>query len=273
MAHLRPAVVVTGASRGIGLAMAQRFAKAGHGIVLVARHRDAVDAAAAVLSASHGVTVLPLTLNVCDADAAQMIETAMHGAGLYCEVLVNNAGTGLAGPFISHEPDAIKSLLDLNIGALTHLTRVFLPAMLARGHGGLLNIASLGGVVPGPNQAAYYASKAYVISLTEALAAEYAGHGVRIAVVVPGPVSTRFHAEMGADSSKYRWLIPQSSPDVVARSAYRGWRLGRRVIGPGLIATAGAYGLRVLPHALTVPMIRRLLAVPEGPPPARNRHG
>ncbi len=123
-------------------------------------------------------------------------------------MLVNNAGIGLSGRFDDHSHEEIEALLALNVTALTRLMRHVLPQMRARGRGGVLNIASLGGYVPGPHQAVYYASKAYVISLSEAVASELAGTGVRVAVVAPGPVATGFHAAMGAENARYRaWLL------------------------------------------------------------------
>lgn len=143
--------------------------------------------------------------------------------------------------------------------SLTRMMRAALPPMRARGTGGILNVASLGGMTPGPYQAAYYASKAFVISLTEAVGHEVRGEGVRIAVVAPGPVETNFHAAMGAEGAFYRAIVPSASPEAVARSAYRGFMLGRRVIVPGILGTASALALRLLPHALSVPMVGRLL--------------
>jgi short-subunit dehydrogenase len=131
--------------------------------------------------------------------------------------------------------------------------------MLARGRGGIINVASLGGYVPGPYQAAYYASKAYVLSLTEAMAAEHAGSGVRIAVLAPGPVDTRFHTAMGAESAPYRWMLPAARADKVAAATQRDFTLGRRVIVPGLLYMAGSLVLRVLPHLVSVPLMGKLL--------------
>ena len=123
-------------------------------------------------------------------------------------MLVNNAGTGLAGPFLTDAPDDLSHLNAVNIDGLTRLTRAALPDMIARQRGGILNMASLGAYVPGPNQAAYYASKSYVLSLTEALASEVSGQGVRVAAMAPGPVNTTFHRDMGAEASFYRLLLP-----------------------------------------------------------------
>jgi short-subunit dehydrogenase len=131
--------------------------------------------------------------------------------------------------------------------------------MMSRGRGGILNIASLGGYAPGPHQAAYYASKAYVLSLTEALAAEASGLGVRICVVAPGPVETGFHADMGAEHALYRQLLPSMTPEQVAASAYRGFRFGRRVVIPGVFNRLLFTSLKVLPHPISVPLVGLLL--------------
>ena len=143
--------------------------------------------------------------------------------------------------------------------ALTALTRRFLPDMVVRGAGGVLNVASLGGLVPGPYQSAYYASKAYVISLTEGIAWEVRGQGVRVAVVAPGPVETGFHAAMGAEGSLYRYLVPSMMPEAVARSAMRGFRMGRTVIVPGLVASGIAFASWLAPRKLTASVVGVLL--------------
>jgi short-subunit dehydrogenase len=131
--------------------------------------------------------------------------------------------------------------------------------MLPRARGSILNVASLGGFVPGPHQAAYYASKSYVLSLTEAVAEEAAGRGVRIAVLAPGPVATGFHRDMGAAEGRYLRVFPVMSAESVARSAVRGLRLGRRVMVPGIAGPAVAYALRVLPRPAIRPLMAALL--------------
>ena len=171
----------------------------------------------------------------------------------------NNAAIGLSGPFALHDDEQLGDLIALNVTALTRLSRKALPEMLQRRRGGILNLASLGGYAPGPHQAAYYASKAYVISLTEALAAEASGFGVRISVVAPGPVDTNFHAAMSADNALYRSLLPSLSPERVAASAYRGFIFGQRVIVPHLFNRAMQIALKILPHPLTVPRVAWLL--------------
>jgi short-subunit dehydrogenase len=131
--------------------------------------------------------------------------------------------------------------------------------MRARKTGGILNIASLGGYAPGPYQATYYASKAYLISLSEAVAAEVRHDGVRVTVVAPGPVDTDFHAKMNAESAIYRRLLPSSSPESVARWAVQGFELGLKVVVPGAFNLLGAVTLRLLPHVVLVPIMAWLL--------------
>lgn len=253
-----PAVVVTGGSSGIGLAIAQEFHRLGETVVLVARDEDCLTAARASFSSSARVHVIPLDITTPEAPAN--LDTALRDAGLILDVLVNSAGTGLAGSFDTHSPAQIDHLIGLNVAALTRLTRHVLPAMKARSRGGVMNIASLGGYIPGPNQAAYYASKAYVCSLTEALASELPGSGVRMTVVAPGPVETKFHAQMGADNALYRWILPALSPARTARSAVLAYRLGRAVAVPGLIYKAMAVAVTIIPHWLTLPFIKVILA-------------
>ena len=254
-----PATVVTGASAGIGLALARRFAAAGDTVLMIARHAEAVDAATAEVARQTGTRPIGLALDVTSATAAETIDAALAEHGLYLDVLVNNAGMGLAGPFAEHDAAAVERLLDLNVKALTRLMHHALPAMRARARGGVLNVASLGGYAPGPYQALYYASKAYVISLSEAVAAEVSGEGVRVAVVAPGPVDTGFHAAMGAEDAFYRFVLPSVSPARVAGAAYRGFVLGQRVIIPGLMSKLNATGMRILPHPALVPLVGWLL--------------
>lgn len=260
-----PAVVVTGASRGIGRALAFRFARAGHDVVMLARGAAPLEEAARAVARATHVRAVPLALDVTQTDAARALDERLEAAGLYADVLVNNAGIGLAGGFAQQCAGEIDRLIALNITAATRLMHHALAPMLARGRGGVLNVASLGGLVPGPYQAAYYASKAYLVSLTEAVAHEVRGRGVRVAVVAPGPVETSFHAAMHAKKALYRTLLPAETADAVARSAYLGYAMGRTVIVPGALPTVAGVAVRVLPHMLTVPLVGALLAV--GPRP------
>jgi short-subunit dehydrogenase len=259
VAQLKPITVVTGGSRGIGLALARRFAKAGHDVALVARHADAVQGAAASIAREYHVKALAIAMDVTDLDAPQRIDAHLTSNGFYLARLINSAGVGLSGPFIAHAERSIDELLDLNTAALTRLMRHALPSMLARGEGGIINVASLGGLVPGPNQAAYYASKAYVISLTRAVATENAGRGVRLMALAPGPVDTGFHQAMGAELSFYRHLLFALSAEQTARAAYRGYVLGFKLLVPGITGKLLQIALWIIPHALLLPFVGWLL--------------
>ncbi len=257
---LRPCVVITGASEGIGLAFAELLTAAGSDILLIARDANRLDAVSAALRRSGGkgrVTVM--ALDVTAADAVPRIDEALAANQNYADILVNNAGSGLSGPFATQPVAAIENLLSLNIVALTRLTRHVLAGQLVRGRGGIINLASVGGYVPGPQQAVYYASKAYVISFSEAIAAETAGRGVHVMAVAPGPIDTGFHSKMQAEGTLMRLLVPQLSARRVAKSALLGFWLGHRVVVPGLINWLLVVCIRVLPHRLLLPLIGNLL--------------
>lgn len=257
-AGLRPMVVVTGGSEGIGYALARRFAAAGNEVMLVARRAEPLERAAAAISAELKVAAVAVPADVTAPDALATIDRALAYHRAYADILVNSAGIGLAGPFHAQAGEDVMRLIDLNVRALTALTRHYLPGMRQRGRGGILNLASLGGYTPGPYQAAYYASKAYVISLTEAIAAETVGEGVRVCALAPGPVLTAWHERAGAGDAAYRHLLPMSAASV-ARAGYLGYMLGLRVVVPGLVSPFLALVLRIMPHAITVPIVRWLL--------------
>jgi uncharacterized protein len=258
----QPTVVITGASRGIGLSLACEFAEHGHTIVMIARSSEELNRAAQSVSSKRGARVLQLACDVTDENAWPRIKAALASEKCYLNYLVNNAATGLSGPFVETDNRAPDELIALNIAALTHFTRAALPELLARGDGGILNVASLGGAVPGPYQATYYASKAYVLSFTEALAHEVGGLGVRISALAPGPVETAFHADMGADRALYRKVLPTLTAETVARMAYNRFMLGQRVIIPGIINSFFFAVLRVTPHPLSIPFMAMLLKNP-----------
>lgn len=254
------AVVITGGSSGIGRAMARRHCSAGRCVVLVARREAELAAAAADLrrSAGGGGEVLTIAVDVTAPDAAATIWRAVNAHGLRVGTLINCAGMGLAGEFAQQPLAAINDLIELNVLALTQLTRFAVEAMRERG-GTIVNVASLGGYVPGPYQAVYYASKAFVLSFSEALATELSGTGIRVVVVAPGPAQTTFHERMGTERALYRLLWPAASPDHIARSIDWGMRLGLRVVIPGVLPRLLAIAVRLLPHFLTVPLVAELI--------------
>jgi short-subunit dehydrogenase len=252
----RPACIITGASEGIGRRLADEFAAAGRKrLFLIARNEENLRAAAEELRRDYGAEIYMAAIDLAAPGRSEHIRQALADNGLYADILVNNAGFGLGGPFAEQDAERLAELCRLNVEALTELTRAFLPDMLRRRRGGVLNIASLGGLLPGPYQAAYYASKAYVVSLTEALAFENAGRGVRISVAAPGPVRTRFHERMGADGAFYLYLQRVMSAETAARIIHSGFMGRRTVIVPGLIASFNAFAVRFIPHFMLVPFI------------------
>ncbi len=260
-----PVSVITGASRGIGLALAHEFAAAGHRLVLAARDSASLERESRKIGKIHGVEVYVQAADLATAEGCQGLADAISDAGLEVDYLVNNAGGGQCGPFHEAEREKLTALVDVNIGALTDLTSRFLPGMIARGRGGVLNVSSLGGFVPGPNQATYYASKAYVMSLTEALAQEVWGSGVKMAVLAPGPVATDFHKKADAEHGFYIRFMGALSAETVARIGFANFMCGQTIIVPGWTTMLSALSLRLAPHFISVPFTGWLLQQREPP--------
>ena len=258
-AGLQPVTVVTGASEGIGKALALEFAKLGNPVMLVARRAEPLVEAARAVEAATGVRAFTVVADLSVSGGAGVIEDALTSRRAFCDVLINNAAMGLSGPFAGQSTFDVTLLVDLNVRALTELMHRHLPGMLARGRGGIVNVASLGGYLPGPHQAAYYASKAFVVSLTEAVAFECRGRGVRICVVAPGPVNTGFHEHMGAQGAYYAAFAMWNSAAFVASGAFRGFRRGQTVIIPGIFYRVLSLVVRVLPHPVLMPVVGWLL--------------
>jgi uncharacterized protein len=251
----RPVTVITGASEGIGRELANEFASGGADVFLIARNAGKLAAAASEIEREYGVKARCLAIDLAEPGACDAVREALAAHKLYADVLVNNAGVGLCGPFVTLPRADILRLLDLNMRTLTDLMYCLLQGMLKRGRGGVINVASVAGYVPGPNQAAYYASKAYVLSLTEAVASETRGWGVRISALIPGPVSTRFHARIGAQFAPYRIFHPSMTAQAVARAGYKGFRRRKLLIVPGLLPLFNTVALRLIPHMIITPFM------------------
>ncbi|HEX8292580.1 MAG TPA: SDR family oxidoreductase, partial [Pyrinomonadaceae bacterium] len=232
MSQQKMTALVTGASGGIGEELARLFAADGHGLVLVARSRDKLARLAEELHEKHGVGARVLAADLARAGAPQEIFDELRGAGVAVDALVNNAGFGSYGLFAETDLRSELDLLQVNVVALTHLTKLFLPGMLARGRGYVMNVASTAAFQPGPLMAVYYASKAYVLSFSEALANECGGTGVRVSALCPGPTETGFVAAAGMGDSK---LFDRAVMDArtVAVEGYRGMLAGKTVVIPG----------------------------------------
>lgn len=260
VADKRPATVITGASQGLGLALARRLAREGRAVVLVARSEENLQDAVIELRSDYPqALIVGERLDVGTMDAYERLDEIVSRHGLYLDVLVNNAGLALSGPFTLQDPAHIDQLVATNIAAVTRLTRMALPGMRARGRGGILNLSSLGAFTPGPWNAAYFASKAYVLSLTAAISAECAGEGVRVCTVTFGPVRTQMLDELGGSRTYYKTLFASASPDRMARLAWRSYRLGRRVVVPGFTTTVLAWWVRAMPYELLLPIVGWLM--------------
>ncbi|TIX84197.1 MAG: SDR family NAD(P)-dependent oxidoreductase [Mesorhizobium sp.] len=191
-------------------------------------------------------------------DAPTRLEDFLSAHGLVCDVLVNSAGYGLRGAATVLPVDGQLGIIDLNIHSLTELTLHFLPGMVARRRGGVLNLSSVAGFVPGPYMALYFASKGFVRFFSEALHQELRRTGVTITCVAPGPVSTEFLARSGAYQTVLFNILPKVDPEYVAERAWRGFKSGRRLVVPGISAKLAALAAALLPSAAMLPLVARL---------------
>jgi len=251
----QPAVVITGGTEGIGRALAELFAKDGNNLLLVARDEAKLARTAAELTKAYPVIVKVTSQDLTTEEGRAGAEQALCHFGLYADILVNNAGMMSHGFFQDVDTATVHRLLDLDIRAVVDLTHRFLPGMLARRRGGVLNVASMMGFMPVPYQAIYAASKAFVLSFSKALAYETMGTGVRVSVVAPGVVATKLHAKAGTQNSRYMYLFPNTPPEKVARIAYARFKRGWSVIVPGWANWLSTIAIRVVPDFLLVPLM------------------
>lgn len=248
-------VLITGGSSGIGRALAGCFARSGHRLVLVARDRERLAAAAADLAAAYGTACEAVAVDLAAPDGPARVMAELARRGIEVETLVNSAGVGLAGPFRATDPARARALVRLNVEALVTLTGLVLPGMVARGRGRVANLASTAAFQPGPGMAVYYASKAFVLSFSEALAHELAGTGVTVTAVCPGPVETGFQREAGLAKRAGPRSLLRIPADRVAAIAYRGIMRGKRVVIPGRRNRVAALAARVLPRRLLAAVV------------------
>jgi short-subunit dehydrogenase len=243
-------VLVTGASSGIGRELAHCFAADGFECVLLARSEDVLSDVADALGTAYGTDahVLPADLSV--PGAADTVAEQLQERGLTVDVLVNNAGVGARGAFADLDPQRQVDMIQVNVTALTHLTRRLLPSMQERGRGGVLNVASTAGFQSGPYMSVYYATKAYVLSFSDGLAEEMAGTGVTVTCLAPGPTRTAFADRADMDDARLMDLGATMTPGAVAAAGYDAFRAGRTLEIPGWPNKVGAVLTRVTPRAL-----------------------
>lgn len=246
--------LITGASGGIGFELAKLFAADGARLVLVARDEARLRAAAAMLPAPAVGQHVPIAIDLARPGAARDL-VARHGRdGLTVDALINNAGFGSYGALVETDPDETTAMLMTNVLALTELTAGILPGMVARGRGRVLNVASTAAFLPGPRMAAYYASKAYVLSFSEAIAEEVAGSGVTVTALCPGPTRTGFAGRSGAHRSR-AFQGGLATPGAVARAGYAGMRRGTRVVVPGVTNRLAVASVRLVPRRLLTRLV------------------
>jgi hypothetical protein len=248
-------VLITGASEGMGYEFAKLFAQNGHSLVLVARNQARLDAVARELSSTL-VDVRTVAKDLSLPDAAEELHAAVDGQKIAIEILVNNAGFGVHGLFQKTDWKATGGMLNLNMLTLTHLTRLFLPAMIEKRRGRVLNVASTAAFQPGPFMACYFASKAYVLSFTEALAEELRGTGVTATAFCPGPTRTQFQKRSDTENIRENSFAMEAAPAV--EKAYRGLMKGRRLVIPGFTNKLLAILVRLSPRPWVIRATRFL---------------
>jgi hypothetical protein len=252
---MRPITLITGASAGIGAALAQVFAAHGHELVLAARREQRLLALAEAIAARGGQRPVVLPIDLGQADVADRIGSELAARGLEPDIVINNAGFGLVGNAVALDRAEQLAMIDVNVRALTDLSLAFVDS-LERQRGGILNVASIASFMPGPGMAVYHATKAYVLSFSEALHEELKESGVRVTALCPGPVPTEFQARAGVASDSSPALLTESA-ETVAEQGYRGLKDGRRVVVPGLGNKAVTVLARLLPRSLVLAALQR----------------
>ncbi len=253
-----PTALVTGASGGIGVDLAECFARDGYDLIVTARSQAALEQVAARLAREHSVTATPIACDLAEVGGARKLAQAVKASGLSVDVLVNNAGFGHAGPFTSSDLQTQVGMIDLNVRALVELTHLYWDAMRERRRGGVLNVASTAAFQPGPFMAVYYASKAFVLSFSEALWEEARGTGVKVSCLCPGPTMSGFRARAGTDKTKLAAAARQVPSMPVAEAGYRAFQNDERVVVTGARNKLVAQLVPMLPRRTVLRMVREL---------------
>lgn len=250
-------VLITGASGGIGKELADHFARDGHRSVLIARDSKKLELLKKQLEQDYQTEILTIVKDISDQQSVKEVHEFLQENNIQVDYLVNNAGFGLYGEFADTNLDDELNMIDLNIKSLTHLTKLFLPGMIAKNGGGVLNVASTAAFQPGPLMAVYYATKAYVLSFTEALANELKGTNINITALCPGPTETGFSNRANLQESK---LFKSGVMDVkeVANIGYKGFHSGKTIVIPGAQNKLLAQTVRFMPRKVVTSVVRNV---------------
>ncbi len=253
------AVLLTGASEGIGRALAHVFAARRHDLVLSARNGKRLESLAAELESAHGVRTWIVVQDLGRRDAAQALHDGVAKLDVEIEILVNNAGYGLHGPFLDRELDGLLGIIVVNVRTLVALSHLHGDEMRRRGRGRILNVASTVAFLPGPTMAVYFASKAFVFRFTESLRAELAGSGVSVTCLCPGMTEAKFQERAGMTNIRLAGLT-MASAESVAEAAYEGLMAGRAVVLPGLRNKLAPFAERFMPRFVMLKIIHALMS-------------
>ncbi|MDD3446374.1 MAG: SDR family oxidoreductase [Zavarzinia sp.] len=258
----RPLALVTGASSGIGADLAREYARDGHDVVLVARTESALASLADEITRDFGVTATVIPADLSDPAAPRNLFDEMAARGLTVDVLVNNAGFGDGKPFAASDHAKTMGMIQVNIAALTDLMHAFLPGMVERRRGKVLNVASTAAFQAGPGMSVYCATKAYALSLSEGVAEELKGTGVTVTALCPGPTRTNFMdvADVADNALFSKGRVPVMTAAEVARIGFRAAKAGQVVVVAGLLNQIGAFAPRITPRSVMRKVTGRLLA-------------
>ena len=253
-----PIALITGASSGIGYELAKIYAKNGHDLLLVARSADKLQRVAAEINAEYNAQVRTIAMDLADSDSAQKLFETVSKQVDHIDVLINNAGFADHARYAEEDMTTILEMIQLNITTLSQLTRLILPGMLARNSGRILNVASIAAFLPGPYMAVYYASKAYVLSFSQALAVELDNTEVYVSALCPGPTATGFQERAKLHNAKVFTMMKSMTAALVARSAYRGMQKSKPLIIPGIMNKLTAQIGRFFSRRFLTKMVRNL---------------
>lgn len=249
--------LITGASSGIGLDLAKLFARDGVDLILTARREERLREIATDLEQSSGITATVIPCDLARENGSAVLREEVERLGLEVDALVNNAGFGALGYYHEMEPDRITDMIRVNVEAVARLTRFFVPGMVSRGRGRVMQVASTASFMPGPQMALYYASKAFVLSLSEAIATELRGTGVTVTALCPGPTRTEFQSAAGMGLPR-RLRRAWMESEEVARQGYEGMLNGERIVVPGAANKIMTQAVRVLPRRVMTALVNRV---------------